>query len=417
MQTLFDPARHEALAVRPWHSELALAAIARIVASAEAEFDDREGNWLLHPDDEPPHQGARSSNLYWGAAGVVWALRHLAAAGAVPVARDYASWIARYPDRVRDEAAAGQHGSASYLFGESGPLLLAWLDTRQDDVADRLHAVVCGNLHNPAHEPLWGNAGTLLAAIRMAEAGAGPRWHALVAEGIKALADDMSIDPETGTWTWQQDLYGKRSRHLGAGHGLAGNAFAALRGAAHADPAQVGTIAQRVEETLSRTALQGAPSGSDAAPVLANWLPLTDAARLAAWQSRGGRPLVQDCHGAPGIVCRLASRVPRSPAWDGLLRAAGELIWQAGPLAKGPSLCHGTAGSVMACLKLWRLFDEPLWLDRARALALHAVAQVETARERHGQGRHSLWTGDLGVACALWNCVTGDDRFPTLDHF
>jgi len=417
MQPLFDPARHEPLAAPPWNSDLASAAIARIVTAAEAEFDEREGNWLLHPDDGPPHPGARSFNVYWGAAGVVWALRHLAAAGAVRLARDYSPWIARYPDRVRDEAAAEQHGTASYLFGQSGPLLLAWLDGRRDDVADRLHEVVRGNLHNAAQEPLWGNAGTLLAAIRMAEAGAGARWDALVADGVRALADDMSIDPDTATWTWQQDLYGKRTHYLGAGHGLAGNAFAALRGAAHADPARVRTIAQRVEETLSRTALHAAPAGPDAAPALANWQPLTDAALLDAWQAKGGRPLVQDCHGAPGIVCRLARHVPRSAAWDGLLRAAGELVWQAGPLAKGPSLCHGTAGSAMACLKLWRLFEEPLWLERARALALHAAAQVETVRARHGQGRHSLWTGDLGVACALWNCITGDDRFPTLDHF
>jgi hypothetical protein len=414
MPLLFDPARHEALSAPPWQPDLARAAIARIVAAAEAEFDDREGRWLLHPDDDPPHQGATSSNLYWGAAGVAWALRHLAAAGAVNLTRDYAPWIARYPDRVRDEAAAEQHGSASYLFGESGPLLLAWLDTRREDVADRLYAVVLGNLHNPVQEPLWGNAGTLLAAIRMAEAGAGERWDALVADGVGALADDMSIDPDTGTWTWQQDLYGKRSRYLGAGHGLAGNAFAALRGAAHADPARVRTIADRVQETLSRTALHAGP---DATPALVNWQPLVDAALLAAWQARGGQALVQDCHGAPGIVCRLAGRVPRSAAWDALLLAAGELTWQAGPLTKGPSLCHGSAGSVMACLKLWRLSADPDWLERARALALHAAGQVEAVRARHGQGRNSLWTGDLGVACALWNCVTGDDRFPTLDHF
>jgi len=409
MQALFDPARHEPLAATPWHPDLAMAAIARIVAAAEAEFDEPEGSWLLHPDDDPPHPGARSSNLYWGAAGVVWALRHLAAAGAVRLERDYAPWIARYPDRVRDEAAAEQHGTASYLFGESGPLLLAWLDTRREELEDRLYAAVRGNLRNPAQEPLWGNAGTLLAAIRMAEAGAGARWDALVADGVEALCDDMSIDPQTGAWAWQQDLYGKPCRYLGAGHGLAGNAFAALRGAAHAAAAPVRTIADRVQETLSRTALHIGP--------MANWQPVVDAERLAAWQARGGLPLVQDCHGAPGIVCRLAGRVPRSVAWDGLLRAAGELIWAAGPLAKGPSLCHGTAGSVMACLKLSRLLDEPPWLERARVLALHAAGQVEAVRARHGQGRHSLWTGDLGVACALWNCVTGDDRFPTLDHF
>jgi hypothetical protein len=123
---------------------------------------------------------------------------------------------------------------------------------------------------------------------------------------------------------------------------------------------------------------------------------------------------VQDCHGAPGIVCRVAGA--RS-APDDLLRAAGELTWHAGPLAKGPSLCHGTAGSAMACLKLWRRLGDPLWLERARRLAMHAAEQVEAARTHHGQGRHSLWTGDLGVACTLWSCVRGDDHFPTLDVF
>jgi hypothetical protein len=47
---------------------------------------------------------------------------------------------------------------------------------------------------------------------------------------------------------------------------------------------------------------------------------------------------------------------------------------------------------------------------------MHAAAQVERARARHGQGRHSLWTGDLGVACVLWNCVRGEAWFPMLDR-
>ena len=55
--------------------------------------------------------------------------------------------------------------------------------------------------------------------------------------------------------------------------------------------------------------------------------------------------------------------------------------------------------------------------SRARALAMHCIELVERHRVMYGQGRHSLWTGDLGVACVLWNCVVRDDRFPTLDNF
>jgi hypothetical protein len=412
MQALFDPARHEALTVQSWSAELARRAIERICAAAEAEFDEGQGSWLLHPQDDPAQPGARSLNLYWGATGVVWALRHLAAAGAVRLQRDYTRWIEGYPDGVRAEAAGEQHGSASYLFGESAALLLAWQQTRREDFADRLHAVVQGNQHNTANEPLWGNAGTVLAAIRMAEAGAGDRWGPLVAQSLDALMQDMVIDPEIGTSVWQQDLYGKRTRYLGAGHGLAGNAFAFVRGASHVDASQVQGIEQRVLETLSATALSAPETDVE----LINWHVLVDKERIAARLAQGGHPLVQDCHGAPGIVCRLAG-VPRTAPWDRLLRGAGELTWRAGPVAKGPSLCHGTAGSAMACLKLWRRFAEPLWLERARLLALHAAGQVEAARARHGQGRHSLWTGDMGVACVLWNCIVEDDRFPTLDHF
>ena len=416
MQELFDPSRHEVLAAKSWSPDLARHSIERICAAAEDEFDQLAGSWLLHPDDEPAQPGARSLNLYWGATGVVWALHHLATAGVTRLRRDYTPWIEHYPDGLHREAAGEQHGSASYLFGESSALLLAWQNTGRGEFANRLYAVVQGNQHNGAQEPLWGNAGTVLAAIRMAESGDGDRWGHLVSQSLDALIHDMVVDPETGTWIWQQDLYGKRSRHLGAGHGLAGNAFAVLRGAGHVGIEVARTVERRVLETLSATALHARLNASNAEAALVNWHVLVDKERIAAWQAKGGRPLVQDCHGAPGIVCRLAG-VPRSAQWDSLLRGAGELTWHAGPLVKGPSLCHGTSGSAMACLKLWRRFAEPLWLERARQLALHAAEQVEVARTRHGQGRHSLWTGDLGVACVLWNCIVGDDRFPTLDHF
>ncbi len=46
-----------------------------------------------------------------------------------------------------------------------------------------------------------------------------------------------------------------------------------------------------------------------------------------------------------------------------------------------------------------------------------ALAKHLSPTAAHGQGRYSLWTGDMGVACILWNCIAWDDRFPTLDHF
>ena len=36
-------------------------------------------------------------------------------------------------------------------------------------------------------------------------------------------------------------------------------------------------------------------------------------------------------------------------------------------------------------------------------------------REQHGQGRYSLWTGDVGLAVHLWHCVVSMAGMPALD--
>jgi hypothetical protein len=106
-----------------------------------------------------------------------------------------------------------------------------------------------------------------------------------------------------------------------------------------------------------------------------------------------------------------------SPELDRLLARAGELVWRAGPLAKGSNLCHGTAGNGYTFLKLYRRLRDPVWLDRARAFAMTAIEQCRAARRAYGQGRYSLWTGDPGVAVYLHDCLHAEARFPTIDIF
>lgn len=107
--------------------------------------------------------------------------------------------------------------------------------------------------------------------------------------------------------------------------------------------------------------------------------------------------------------------MPNAEVWDELLRQAGELTWHAGPINKGVAFCHGSAGSAHAFLKLFERTGDQLWLDRARAFAMHGITQAERDRALHGQGRHTLWSGDLGMACVMWDCITGRPGFPTLD--
>jgi hypothetical protein len=119
---------------------------------------------------------------------------------------------------------------------------------------------------------------------------------------------------------------------------------------------------------------------------------------------------VQWCHGAPGIVSTLGDLLPAD-----LLVGGAELTWSAGPLVKGPNLCHGTAGNGYAFLRAHRVTGEDVWLERARRFAMHALEQVERARERYGRGRFTLYTGDVGAALFARACIDGDDRFPTID--
>jgi hypothetical protein len=63
------------------------------------------------------------------------------------------------------------------------------------------------------------------------------------------------------------------------------------------------------------------------------------------------------------------------------------LTWQAGPLTKGSNLCHGTGGNGYAFLKLHRRFGDKKWLERARAFAMHGMAQTEADLATHGHLR------------------------------
>ena len=402
MPALHDPARHEPLTATPWREAAAREAVERIAADALGCFTP-EGLWPAHPLDDPDTPQRRHAMLYFGAGGVIWALEHLRRSGAIGGDFDFGATAATLVERNRALIDTWDDARGSFPMGDTGLHLLHWQLTHAPAVAEALFASVEGNLHHKTQEALWGSPGSLLASLHMAEATGEPRWRDQLERGLRILWQAMVFDAELDAWLWVQDMYGRQTRYLGAGHGFAANVFPALRGAALLPPALVDAYVERAWQTLDATAVR------DGACV--NWLPLHD--------PTGTLPkkwLVQDCHGAPGMVCRLAD-APHTHEWDRLLIGAGETTWLAGPLEKGVGLCHGTAGNGYALLKLWRRTGDPLWLDRARAFAMHAIEQVERFAARTGQTRHSLWTGDVGVALYAWSCVEGDARFPTLDMF
>ena len=112
------------------------------------------------------------------------------------------------------------------------------------------------------------------------------------------------------------------------------------------------------------------------------------------------------------MVASLATLAPDDERLTELLLGGGELTWRAGPIRKGAQLCHGTAGNGYAFLKLFERTGDELWLERARAFAMHSIEQVAAARAEHGRGRHTLWTGDLGTALYLRSCLGGSAAVP-----
>lgn len=43
------------------------------------------------------------------------------------------------------------------------------------------------------------------------------------------------------------------------------------------------------------------------------------------------------------------------------------------------------------------------------------MAQRDLMHQEYGQGRYTLWTGDLGLAVYLWHCIVEADGLPLLD--
>jgi hypothetical protein len=396
---LFDPQAHEPLTATPWDAERARSAIRTIVADTEAAFST-DTLWPAHALDEEPDEPPLHAPcaIYLGASGVIWALDALARKGAAGTARDWAAVAATLPGRYRAQPDFPLEGVLpSLTLGESGILVVAHGLAAGRGHEERLLELVRGNARNPTLEILWGAPGTMLAAHVMLQRTGDPVW----ADAWRESADEVWAAWDGDVWC--QEMGGKRSHVLGAGHGFVSNVYVLARGDL-LDDARRAELERRTVDVVSRYVRRG--------DGLAQW------PETLEWPYPG-RPIevrTQWCHGAPGLVTALATLAPGNDELTEILVAAGELTWRAGPHGKGPGLCHGTAGNGYAFLKLLERTGDEIWLARSRAFAMHAIEQAERmAAEHGGRRRHSLWTGDPGVAVYLQGCLDVDAAMPTLD--
>ena len=363
---LFSAEAHEPTAGDAWSAERARAAIAEIVADVDGAFDE---GWPTHPldVDEPGEALRRFGTMYLGGAGVIAALHRLEQRGFARLRRDYVRYLEASLEAGPDFPDAD--AERSLWMGEVGIRLVLQRLVPSATNLDELGRLIAANERDERRELMWGSPGTILAGRELGlDVSAGEKW-------LSAERDDEGL--------WTQDLYGERRRFLGPAHGFAGCVLA------------LGEVSG-IAETLERNAV--VEDG------LANWPPLAGGPLL---QGRSPQIRVQWCHGAPGMVGTLAHVMDEE-----LAVAGSELTWRAGPLRKGANLCHGTAGNGYAFLALLRRTGDERWLERARAFAMHSVAQVELARTEHGRGRYSLWTGDVGTALYLADCIDGDGELP-----
>jgi hypothetical protein len=392
---LFDPRVHEPLVEGAWRVADVEAEIRTIARDAEDAFAGAEW-WPVHPLDVEEGDPAVWHGLYLGAAGVVWALDYLARVGLHDPRLDHAALAGRVLESYLARPEFGD-ARASLWIGEAGIGLLAWRLAPNSAVADRLAELAVVS-ESDTLELMWGSPGLLILADVMLARTAEQRW----ASAWRVLADHlMRRYGERVPGFWTQRLYGSRGEHLGPAHGMAGIVAALAR---RPELMPLDALASATTQALAGSAVHEG--------TLVNWPPALQE-RLV---HRSGTIRTQWCHGAPGVVASLAT-LPREDQLDSLLTAGGELTWTAGPLRKGASLCHGTSGNGFAFLKLFTRTRDEVWLERARRFAVHAGAQVAGARRRHGRGRYSLWTGDLGTAVYLHHCLAGTSHLPTLDTF
>jgi lantibiotic modifying enzyme len=382
---LFEPELHEPLIEDAWDEERARDAIRGIVADADRAFDP-ERLWPAEEWDSwqttPPLK-----DVYTGAAGVLLALDQLRRRGPAETQIDVVAATRRTLERWREHPDYEQwtdipsRPESALFTGGGGPLLAAWRVEPSPELADELFTRVRENVGNEAVEIMWGAPGTMLAARAMHEWTGDERWADAWQESAESVLD---MRDEDGLWT--NRLYGDTFRSLTPPHGLVGNVQALSAGL----------------DNERRTSLEG-----ETADLLARFAVVEDG--VANWPRREGvePDRLQWCAGAPGILVSASSYLDEE-----LVLAGAELIWQAGPpgMEKGSGICHGTAGNGYAFLKVFERTGDELWLERARRFAVHAVEQVE----RRGKGRYSLFTGDVGVALYVADCLEGRSVYPII---
>ncbi|GLA18932.1 hypothetical protein AnigIFM62618_006590 [Aspergillus niger] len=191
---------------------------------------------------------------------------------------------------------------------------------------------------------------------------------AIIKGGLQGRDDYVEEYGERGAlplmWHWHEDRYG-----LGAVHGMSGILAALLA----CDPEELNDGASRnylplIAETITGLCKLCIAHNGHLPTNLPNRGP----------SSKRSSPLVQICHGSPGILALMASARRNKPLitcfwqpeWDVAIRLASERVWEEGLLSKGGGICHGITGNAWPLLLLHDSFE-------------YDKEEMQAARERY----------------------------------
>ncbi len=400
---LYDSSRHEHLTDLLWCANSVQAEISTIIDDIGTSVKS-DASWPTHPlDGESYSNSGPKWAMYAGAAGAILGLQILARFGYQTsnfndqLAHIYSSYL-RNPD-VQVEPGL--------QLGKIGILLPAILAQPDDPELEKiLIQSMQETIDLPLYEITSGQSGMMHAALYLYQKTGKKCWKKLYIQGADSLMKHWKQHPDSGQWLWQSKVFGPSRHYYGACHGITGNANILLRGVDLLDEDITDLIIERTVSTIKIAVKKNFG--------MTNWALCTkpDIDKL----------LVQWCHGAAGIVTAMAatpkSDCSNSTDLDDLLKTTGELVWKAGPLTKGSNICHGTSGNGYAFLYLYKRWNDTVWLERARKFAMHAIEQCQRDRIRFGQGRYSLWTGDVGLAIYLHHCLNPEESaIPGLELF
>lgn len=386
-----------------WKKSAVTQTIKTIVDSVILQAESGE-KWRKHPYDSVG--GVNFSDFYSGRGGSLWAVDHLQRSGAVKTKFDVSTHLDQLiADNRKFRPKSAHPENSSYLWGEMPLLLMQYRIQPSATIAKEIEQAVEKNNTQPVRELMWGTAGSMLVALTMYRWTNEKRWVTAYRAQAKRMLSEWKRVKGAG-YLWKVEFYDVEDYFLGPVHGFSGNALALIKGFDILTDKQVESICKRIMDTTVKNAVQDEKH--------ANWWPRYTSEE----RDPKKKPLIQFCHGAPGMITPLAS-LPQgiNTEFDSLLLKGGELIWDAGLLQKGPGLCHGTSGNGYAFLKLYQRTGDEVWLKRARVYAMHCIEQYNEFMAHYKVPRFPLWTGDPGIAIYLWDCVNANAEFPTLDVF